>query len=60
MAAQFAGIAIQNIAAEFQPQWGSIVRKLRINKIIPSGGCRGTKSKPRGSVSYVRDGPSEA
>jgi hypothetical protein len=35
MAAQFAGIAIQNIAAEFQPQWGPIVRKLRINKIIP-------------------------
>jgi hypothetical protein len=35
MAFQFAGIAIQNIAAEFQPQWGPIVRKLRINKIIP-------------------------
>ncbi len=35
MAAQFAGIAIQNIAAEFQPQWGPLVRKLRINKIIP-------------------------
>jgi hypothetical protein len=35
MAAQFASIAIQNIAAEFQPQWGPIVRKLRINKIIP-------------------------
>jgi hypothetical protein len=35
MAIQFAGIAIQNIAAEFQPQWGPIVRKLRIQKIIP-------------------------
>jgi hypothetical protein len=35
MAMQFAGIAIQNIAAEFQPQWGPLVRKLRINKIIP-------------------------
>jgi hypothetical protein len=35
MATQFAGIAIQNIAAEFQPQWGPIVRKLRFNKIIP-------------------------
>ena len=35
MAFQFAGIAIQNIAAEFQPQWGPVVRKLRINKIIP-------------------------
>lgn len=35
MAFQFAGIAIQNIAAEFQPQWGPIVRKLRIQKILP-------------------------
>jgi hypothetical protein len=35
MAFQFAGIAIQNMAAEFQPQWGPVVRKLRINKIIP-------------------------
>jgi hypothetical protein len=35
MAMQFAGIAIQNIAAEFQPQWGPIVRKLRIQKILP-------------------------
>jgi hypothetical protein len=35
MAIQFAGIAMQNIAAEFQPQWGPIVRKLRINKILP-------------------------
>jgi hypothetical protein len=35
MAFQFTSIAIQNIAAEFQPQWGPIVRKLRINKIIP-------------------------
>jgi hypothetical protein len=35
IAFQFMSIAIQNIAAEFQPQWGPIVRKLRINKIIP-------------------------
>jgi len=35
MTFQFASIAIQNIAAEFQPQWGPIVRKLRIQKIIP-------------------------
>jgi hypothetical protein len=35
MAAQFASIAIQNVAAEFQPQWGPLVRKLRINKILP-------------------------
>ena len=35
MAFQFGDIAIQNIAAEFQPQWGPIVRKLRINKILP-------------------------
>jgi hypothetical protein len=35
MAFQFAGIAIQNIAAEFQPQWGPLVRKLRIQKIVP-------------------------
>ena len=35
MAIQFGGIAIQNIAAEFQPEWGPIARKLRIQKIIP-------------------------
>ena len=35
MAFQFMSIAIQNIAAEFQPQWGPLVRKLRINKILP-------------------------
>jgi hypothetical protein len=35
MTAQFAGIALQNIAAEFQPQWGPLVRKLRIQKILP-------------------------
>lgn len=35
MASQFVSIAIQNVAAEFQPQWGPIVRKLRIQKIIP-------------------------
>jgi hypothetical protein len=35
MTIQFMGIAIQNIAAEFQPQWGPLVRKLRIQKILP-------------------------
>jgi hypothetical protein len=35
MASQFMSIAIQNVAAEFQPQWGPIVRKLRIQKVIP-------------------------
>jgi hypothetical protein len=35
MAMQFTSIAIQNVAAEFQPQWGPIVRKLRIQKILP-------------------------
>jgi hypothetical protein len=35
MTIQFMNIAFQNIAAEFQPQWGPIVRKLRIQKILP-------------------------
>ena len=35
MAFQFANIAIQNVAAEFQPQWGPLVRKLHIQKILP-------------------------
>ena len=35
MAFQFAGIAVQNIAAEFQPQWGPLVRKLHLQKILP-------------------------
>ncbi len=35
MAMQFTSIAIQNIAAEFQPQWGPLVRRLRIQKILP-------------------------
>jgi hypothetical protein len=35
MAAQFATVAIHNLAAEFQPQWGPIVRKLRIPKLLP-------------------------
>jgi len=35
MAFQFANIAIQNVAAEFQPQWGPLVRKLRIQKMLP-------------------------
>jgi hypothetical protein len=35
IAMQFATVAIHNIAAEFQPQWGPIVRKLRIPKLLP-------------------------
>src|SRR5260370_33760706 len=35
MAAQFATLAIHNLAAEFQPQWGPIVKKLRIPKLLP-------------------------
>jgi hypothetical protein len=35
MTIQFMSIAIQNVAAEFQPQWGPMVRKLRIQKILP-------------------------
>jgi hypothetical protein len=35
MTIQFMNITIQNIAAEFQPQWGPLVRKLRIQKILP-------------------------
>jgi hypothetical protein len=34
-AMQFMSIGMQNIAAEFQPQWGPLVRKLHIQKIIP-------------------------
>jgi hypothetical protein len=35
MEIQFMNTAIQNIAAEFQPQWGPFVRKLRIQKVLP-------------------------
>ena len=35
IAAQFATLAIHNLAAEFQPQWGPIVRKLHIPKLLP-------------------------
>jgi len=35
MAMQFATIAIHNLAAEFQPQWSPIVKKLRIPKLLP-------------------------
>ena len=35
IATQFATVAIHNIAAEFQPQWGPIVKKLRIPKLLP-------------------------
>ena len=35
MAMQLATVAIHNLAAEFQPQWGPIVKKLRIPKLLP-------------------------
>jgi len=35
MATQFATLAIHNLAAEFQPQWGPIVKKLRIPNLLP-------------------------
>ena len=35
MAMQFATIAIHNLAAEFQPQWGPIMKKLRITNLLP-------------------------
>ena len=36
MAMQFATLAIHNLASEFQPQWGPIVKKLRIPKLLPA------------------------
>jgi hypothetical protein len=36
IALQFATVAIHNLAAEFQPQWGPIVKKLRIPKLLPA------------------------
>jgi hypothetical protein len=35
MAMQFGTLALRNIAVEFEPQWGPLVRKLRIPKLIP-------------------------
>ena len=35
VAMQFATLAVHNLAAEFQPQWGPIVKKLRIPKLLP-------------------------
>jgi hypothetical protein len=35
MAAQLGTVAIHNLAAEFQPEWGPIVKKLHINKLLP-------------------------
>jgi len=46
MTIQFTGIAIQNIAAEFQPQWGRLCENCTSRKSSPSGGCRSTRSKP--------------
>jgi len=36
VAMQFATLAIHNLASEFQPQWGPIVKKLRIPKLLPA------------------------
>jgi len=35
MAMQFGTLALRNIAVEFEPQWGPLVRELRIPKLIP-------------------------
>jgi hypothetical protein len=35
MAMQFGTLALRNVAVEFEPQWGPLVRKLRIPKLIP-------------------------
>lgn len=35
MALEFATTALGNVAAEFEPQWGPILKKLRIPKILP-------------------------
>jgi hypothetical protein len=35
MALQFGTLAVRNVAVEFEPQWGPLVRKLRIPKLIP-------------------------
>jgi hypothetical protein len=35
MALQFGTLALKNLAVEFEPQWGPLVRKLRIPKLIP-------------------------
>jgi len=35
MALQFETLALKNLAVEFEPQWGPLVRKLRIPKLIP-------------------------
>jgi hypothetical protein len=35
MAMQFGTLALRNLAVEFEPQWGPLVRKLHIPKLIP-------------------------
>ena len=35
MAVEFATTAVGNVAAEFEPQWGPILKKLHIPKILP-------------------------
>jgi hypothetical protein len=46
MAAEFAAIAIGNVAAELEPQWGPIVKKLRIPKILPRWWTHDGQSEP--------------
>ena len=46
MAAEFATIAIGNVAAEFEPQWGPVVKKLRIPKILPRWWTHSGENEP--------------
>lgn len=46
MATEFAAVAIGNVAAEFEPQWGPIVKKLRIPKILPGWWTHQGQSEP--------------
>jgi len=36
MASEFLQIAIGNVATEFEPQWGPLAKKLRLQKILPA------------------------
>jgi hypothetical protein len=46
MAAEFATFAIGNVAAEFEPQWGPVAKKLRIPKILPRWWIHDGQSEP--------------
>jgi hypothetical protein len=35
MVMQMGTLALKNVAVEFEPQWGPLVQKLRIPKLIP-------------------------